>query len=243
MGVDRQDITVHAASFEHWGGPVFYASVPCSTDIFKGRRASGSGVRHRLVSLLWDHLVEMGSPHWIERPSSHSAAFPIQIVRGPLGRPHLLLGEHRGPAVSFSEGRGSLWAALCGDRSDIGIDVAGADEFQKGYPFHRVFREREIQHALELTGGEWGSASALLWSIKEAVVKALGCGFHLVDPVQINIDPSVVVGAEEGGYTFPVRLSRKALMRFPSGADRTLWVRSLPQEKAWLSITFLNWRS
>jgi phosphopantetheinyl transferase len=165
----------------------------------------------------------------------------MRVVRGPLGRPYLLLGEDRGPAVSFSEGGGNVWAALCRDQSDIGIDVAGADEFQKEYPFHRVFRDQELQHALGLTGGDWGSASALLWSIKEAVVKALGCGFHLVDPLQINVYPTVVGG--DGGYTFPVRLSTKALMQFPSSAGRSLWVRSLPEGKTWLSITLLNWQS
>jgi phosphopantetheinyl transferase (holo-ACP synthase) len=151
------------------------------------------------------------------------------------------LGEYRGPAISFSEGGGKVWAALCGDRSDIGIDVAGPDEFQKEYPFHRVFNDQELQHTLRLAGGELGSASALLWSIKEAVVKALGCAFHLVDPLQINVYPPVA--REEGVYTFPVRLSRKALMRFPIDAGRSIWVRSLPRVKMWLSITLLNRQS
>jgi hypothetical protein len=149
------------------------------------------------------------------------------------------LGEYRGPAISFSEGGGNVWAALCGDQSDIGIDVAGTDEFQKEYPFHRVFNDLELQHALRLAGGELGSASALLWSIKEAVVKALGCAFHLVDPLQINVYPSVAGG--DGGYTFPVGLSRKALMRFSVGAGRSIWVRSLPRLKMWFSIALLNW--
>jgi len=148
------------------------------------------------------------------------------------------LGEYRGPAISFSECGGNIWAALCGDLSDIGIDVAGPDEFQKEYPFHRVFNDQELQHALRLAGGELGSASALLWSIKEAVVKALGCAFHLVDPLQINVYPSVAGG--DLGYTFPVRLSRKALLRFPIDAGRSIWVRSLPHVKMWLSITLLN---
>jgi len=84
-------------------------------------------------------------------------------------------------------------------------------------------------------------ASALLWSIKEAVVKALGCGFHLVDPRQITVYPSTggAVGGD-GGYTFPVGLSEKALVRFPIAAGRSLWVRSLPQRKMWLSIALLN---
>jgi len=246
MGVDvAKDcpgVTVHVVSFVHRGGPVFYASLPygpCAAETLKGCRTNGAGDKHRLVSILWDHLVAMESPLWKRSQSSNRAAFPIQVVRGPLGRPHLLLGEYRGPAISFSEGGGKVWAALCGDESDIGIDVAGTDEFQREYPLHRVFHAQELQHALRLAGGDLEKASALLWSIKEAVVKALGCAFHLVDPRQIYVYPST---GGEGGYTFPVGLSRKALVWFPIGASRSLWVRSLPQVKMWLSIALLNWQ-
>jgi hypothetical protein len=161
------------------------------------------------------------------------------VVRGLLGKPHLLLGEYRGPAISFSEGGGKVWAALCGDESDIGIDVASTDEFHREYPLHRVFHPQELQHALRLAGGDLEKASAMLWSIKEAVVKALGCAFHLVDPRQIYIYPSIEDGV---GYTFPVDLSGNALVRFPLAAGRSLWVRSLPQRKMWLSIALLNRR-
>jgi hypothetical protein len=227
MAKDCQGLTVHAVSSVHGRGPVFYASMPCADETLK----------HRLVSTLWDHLVAMESPLWKRCQSSSEAVFPFQVVRGPLGRPHLLLGECGGPAISFSEGGGKVWAALCGDESDIGIDVAGTDEFHREYPLHRVFHPQELQHALRLAGGELEKASALLWSIKEAVVKALGCAFHLLDPRQIYVYPS---RGEEGGYTFPVGLSRKALVRFPIGAGRSIWVRSLPQVKMWLSIALLN---
>ena len=246
MGVDvakdSQGLTVHAVSFIDRRGPVFYASLPygpCATEILKRCRTNGAGDKHRLVSTLWDHLMAMESPFWKRCQSSNRAAFPIQVVRGLLGRPHLLLGEYRGPAISFSEGGGKVWAALCGDESDIGIDVARTDGFQREYPFHRVFHAEELQHALRLAGGDLEKASALLWSIKEAVVKALGCAFHLVDPRQITVYPSV---GENGGYTFPVGLSGKALLRFPIAAGRSLWVRSLPQRKMWLSIALLNRR-
>ena len=250
MGVDvakdYQGLTVHAVSFVHRRGPVFYASLPCgpcAAETLKGCGTNGAGDKHRLISTLWDHLVAMESPLWKRCQSSNRAAFPIQVVRGLLGRPHLLLGEYRGPAISFSEGGGKGGAALCGDESDIGIDVAGTDEFQREYPFHRVFHAQELQHALRLAGGDLEKASALLWSIKEAVVKALGCAFHLVDPRQITVYPSVggAVGGN-GGYTFPVGLSGKALVRFPIAAGRSLWVRSLPQRKMWLSIALLNRR-
>jgi len=90
---------------------------------------------------------------------------------------------------------------------------------------------------LRLTGGDRARASALLWSIKEAVVKALGCAFHLVAPLQVHVYPSI---DGNSGYTFPVRLSRQALVRFPSGADRSIWVCSFPREKMWLSIALLS---
>jgi hypothetical protein len=246
VATDCQGLTVHSVSFSHGRGPVFYASLPygpCATEILKRCRTNGAGDKHRLVSTLWDHLMAMESPLWQRCQSSNRAAFPIQVVHGLLGRPHLLLGEYRGPAISFSEGGGKVWAALCGDESDIGIDVAGTDEFQREYPFHRVFHAQELQHALRLSGGDLEKASALLWSIKEAVVKALGCAFHLVDPRQIYVYPSIggAVG-RDGGYTFPVGLSGKALLRFPIAAGRSLWVRSLPQRNMWLSITLLNRR-
>jgi phosphopantetheine--protein transferase-like protein len=234
-----QVLAIHAMSFVHRRGPVFYASLPLGT-------SGDETLKHRLVSFLWDHLMALDSPLWKRYQSSPRAAFPIKVVRGLLGRPHLLLGKYQGPAISFSEGGGKLWAALCGDDSDMGIDVAGPDEFkrefQRGYPFHRVFHPQELQHALRLTGGDMEKTSAMLWSIKEAVVKALGCAFHLVDPLQITVYPSEEGAEADGWHTFPVGLSGKALVRFPIAAGGSLWVRSLPQRNMWLSIALLDWR-
>jgi phosphopantetheinyl transferase len=244
MGVDMtqvcQGLTVHAVSFDHRGGPAFYASLPDDGETLKKYRANGAGDKIHLVSILLDHVTAMERSLWKFRHLLDRAAFPIHVVRDPLGRPHLLLGEYRGPAISFSEGDGKVWAALCGDASKIGIDVATADEFRGEYPCHRVFHDRELQHALRLTGGDLEKASAMLWSIKEAVVKALGCAFHLVAPLQIHIYPSTGWG---GGYTFPVCLSRKTLARSPTGTRQSIWVRSFPQAKSWLSIAILSWQS
>ena len=221
----------------HRVGPVFYASLPRDTATPSGYGAIGEEAKHRLVSTLWDHLVALESPLWIHCRSPNGAALPVKLVRGLLGRPRLLLGEYPGPAISLSEGGGKIWAALCGDGADIGIDVAGPDEFPGGYPFHRVFQPCELEHALKVAGGELAAASALLWSIKEAVVKAMGCAFHLVEPRQVTVYPAAAGSAGgDGGYTFPVDLSEKARERFPLAASRSVWVRSLPQRQQWLSI-------
>ncbi len=237
---DCREITVKAVRFPHQRGTVLYACSPCDTETIAGHRASRTADKIHLVSILREHLAGMeGSPRTDCR-FSNRADLPIQVVHDPLGRPQLLLGECEGPAISFSEGGGKIWAALCGDTSDIGIDAAGTDEFPKEYPFHRVFHAQELQHALRLTGGDLKKASALLWSVKEAAVKALGCAFHLVDPRQICVYPSAA--EKDGWYIFTVRLSGKALVRFPMMAGRCLLVRSLFQEKMWLSIALLNRR-
>ncbi len=218
-------------------GPVFYAWLPGDPETPKGHEANAEEARHRLVSVLWDHLVAMDSALRTSYLCSNRAAFPIRVVRDPLGKPHFLLGAYQGPAISFSEGGGKVWAALCGDESDVGIDVAEAAQFQGDYPFHRVFNVEELQHVLRLAGGDLEKASALLWSVKEAVVKALGCAFHFVDPLQIHVYPSM---RGDDGFTFPVRLSGKALARFGPGAGLSLWVRSFPQVKMCVSIAVLN---
>jgi len=223
---DRQDVVVHAVRLVPCGGLVFYASAPGNSATSTGCVTSRTEDRRRLVTILCEHLF------------SNRVALPIQLVHDALGRPHLLLGEHRGPAISFSTAGEEVWAALCGDESEIGIDAAGSAEFQEGYPVHRVFHEQELQQALELAGGDLAKAASLLWSIKEAVAKALGCAFHLVAPRDIHVFPSAVV---DGAHAFSVRLSGKAHVCFPMAKRWPIAVRSLAQAERWLSIAALNW--
>ena len=252
MAEDREEIAVHAMTPINQRGPVFYASLPFDAKIFKGHEANGVEARRRLISILWHHLSAMNNPSSTIHSASSSPAFPIQVDHDRLGKPHLLLGAHQepGPAISFSEGGGKVWAALCGDESNVGIDVADTVEFQGEYPFARVFHAEELQHAMNLTDGDLQKAAALLWSVKEAVVKALGCAFNLVAPLQIHVQPAMEgncrgtddadVIAEDDEYIFPVRLSGKALARFPIGAGQSLWAHSFPQAGSWLSIAVLH---
>lgn len=235
---DRREVLVQAVRPVPCGGVVFYASVPGNSATSAGCVSGRTENRRRLVTVLWEHLRARESPLWKLPHFSNRVALPVQLVHDTLGRPRLLLGEHRGPAVSFTTAGEEVWAALCGDESDIGIDVAGSAEFQEGYPLHRVFHAQELHQALELAGGDLAKAAALLWSVKEAVAKALGCGFHLVAPRDIHVYPSAV---EDHGPAFSVSLSGKALLRFPMAERRPITVRSLHQAGTWLSIAALNW--
>lgn len=234
---DRREGIVQAVRPVPCGGVVFYASVPENPATSDGCVTRRTENRRRLVTLLWEHLRAKESPLGKRPHFSHQAALPIRLVHDTLGRPHLLLGEHRGPAISFSTAGEEVWAALCGDESEIGIDVAGSADFQEGYPVHRVFHGQELHQAMELAGGDLAKAAALLWSIKEAVAKALGCAFHLVAPRDIHVDPS---SGEGGGFAFSVRLSGNALVRYPMAGRRSITVRSLPGAETWLSIAALH---
>ena len=214
---DCQEITVKAVRFPHQRGTVLYACLPCDTETIAGHRASGQQIRFIWYlfcgSILWGWKVLPGQT--VVSPIERIYQFRWSMAR--LAGRNCCWENCEGPAISFSEGGGKIWAALCGDPSDIGIDVAGTDEFPKEYPFHWVFHAQELQHALRLTSGDLEKASALLWSIKEAAVKALGCAFHLVDPRQVCVYPSAA--EKDGWYIFTVCLSGKALMRFPMMAE------------------------
>ena len=227
------EVTVHWMYPPHRGGPVFYSSLAGDSE----------NCRQRLITALWEQLLALESSQWDHCQASDPGTLPLQVVYGPLGNPTLMIGEFRGPALSFSEGGGRVWAALCGGESDIGIDVAGSDEFPENYPVGRVFNAEELQHAERLTGGDTAAACALLWSVKEAFVKALGCAFHFVDPLQVRVSPpDEEAPGPDSGYAFPVGLSAKSLLRFPPSASRHVSVHARSLSQLWLSIAHLDRR-
>jgi hypothetical protein len=151
------------------GSPVLYAS-----DL------AGPGVKERLVRRLLASLSgqETGGAARLERG-------PVTLETTVLGQPRLRLKGHPGPAVSFSQAAGCLWAALA-CTGQVGVDAALPAEFEAGYPIARAFRPAELDWARPLSGGTTADAAALLWALKEAAVKALGVGFHFLDPLAVE---------------------------------------------------------
>jgi hypothetical protein len=114
-----------------------------------------------------------------------------------LGRPLLLdsAGAELPARLSFSRlgkraeangPEGRQWAAAmrAEDAAGLGLDVAAPEEFAPPYPVARAFAPEELAaaHGSGLAGQD---ALALLWSLKEAAAKALGTGFHRVEPLEL----------------------------------------------------------
>ncbi|MGC9196968.1 MAG: 4'-phosphopantetheinyl transferase superfamily protein [Syntrophobacteraceae bacterium] len=104
-----------------------------------------------------------------------------------LGRPELTTGYGQPAAVSFSWQEDTLWTALSLLCPRIGIDAALCADFNVGYPFAKIFNACEWQASSALLKAGSAHAASFLWSVKEATVKMLGCGFNFVEPRRICV--------------------------------------------------------
>lgn len=186
------------------GGSILFASTK-----------SELGAGHRLAFTLMRALARL-DPHWSHWPGESA----LSLHKSTLGGPCLLLGEKQGPSLSFSYGRGRLWAALC-SKGRVGIDVAYPEDFVTGYPFARAFRPEELDCARALCDDDKARGAALIWSAKEASVKANGAGFNHFDPLQVRVGAPLI---KEQGFLFEVLADRPI----------TAWART--EDTGWLCV-------
>jgi phosphopantetheinyl transferase len=139
-----------------------------------------------------------------------------------LGKPRLFLGDREGPSLSFSYEEKRLWAAM-GQDGPVGIDVAYPEEFPENYPFPRAFNADELECAEGLCRGNRARGAALLWSVKEAAVKAIGTGFHFLDPLDVEVEISHF---QEPWIVF----------KLSAGRSITAWARE--ERKGWVTLAW-----
>jgi hypothetical protein len=204
--------------------PALLASVPAAPPRRAGSGSSGGQLtKEFLVAALGEN-------------SPAGRLLDLTLTRNHLGKPHLLVGGAPGPAVSFSWSAGGWWAALGTSRSWIGLDAASPEEFAGAYPCQRVFGDREWQTAVSLTAGDREEAAALLWSVKEAVVKAQGCGYHFFGPRQVRVE---FAGLGEQGPSWRAHLAAS----FPERVSP--WSPGFPAasvrlKEVWLTVAWMT---
>lgn len=175
----------------------------------------GAGAKERLVRRLLASLPGQETDDAGQWPPG-----PVSLQVTALGQPRLFLGGQPGPAVSFSQAAGRLYAALT-PAGQVGVDAAMPAEFEAGYPLARAFRPAELDWARPLSGGDTPGAAALLWALKEAAVKALGVGFHFLDPLAVEV---LSPRPWQGGWRVLVK----------AGRILPAWAR--PEAGGWLAI-------
>ena len=185
--------------------------------------------QQKIARILWNRGLFPSN----RTTGSHGFMQDVRVVRTSLGKPLLCVaGEFHG-GLSFSQTTGRLWAALAKDGLDVGIDAAEPLEFTGPYPFERVFGELEWRAWFDSGHETYPESAALVWSCKEAVAKAFGCGFHLIEPLDIGIVPRGKCGE---GIASRACLSDRTLRRFPALRSATIAVVSFRECHAWVSI-------
>jgi phosphopantetheinyl transferase len=197
------------------------APVPPAGEGRPGHR-HGQAAKESLARFLAEHLLGRQLPE-------------MALIQDSLGKPRIRLGGAPGPALSFSWSAGRLWAALGRSEKGLGLDAAAPAEFSGAYPFHRIFTDAEWQEALTLTAGNRAEAGALLWSIKEAAVKAWGCGFHFLSPRQVELHGA---GRDEAGYAWRVGLKNADRAGTLPGGLNPCAAISVRQPDGWLAVAW-----
>ncbi len=192
---------------------VSIARLPRSRPESKSQRQDDKAVIMRRL------LPELSSP-------DHRYA---ELVSDEFGRPYIVTSGGAVHGVSFSRDLKHIWGATsAGGR--LGIDASSFEEFADPYPFRRAFCDSELNHLNRVHGAAKHALASLLWSVKEAAVKRLGHGFHLVDPRNVRTSVSPGNGSD---FFSEVTLDKTSALL---GRSDSIPVYSFSSGSGWLSI-------
>jgi len=210
---------------------VLYCSTSCKTR--EDGRSARQQAKAELVPLLLGRMHPKFAASRFGGPDCARCSSSIALSHGSLGRPVLYVDGRKGPSVSFSHVHGIVWAAMGLGSVGVGIDAAHGNEFQHSYPFDRAFHRDELLLCIGRCRNNRQEAAAMLWSVKEAAAKALGCGFHLLDPLDLRVDPS---SEADSTSAVLVRVGQTAADKAPCLTCTHVAVRIFRDSDYWVSV-------
>jgi phosphopantetheinyl transferase len=178
-------------------------------------------------------FAAVSQDYGFEEPNASSW---IRIRSDALGKPELYINGRKGPSVSFAHVSGVTWGALCLTEAIVGIDAASSDEFPMNYPFHRAFHYEELSNAHDLTYGNISYAAALIWTAKEAVIKCIGTGFHMIDPLDLRI---IAKPTTSESYDYVAHFDNKILRRLPELLENSITILPLTSKGLVISVAIM----
>jgi len=160
----------------------------------------------------------------------HRAPADWIFDKTPLGKPFLRNPLDAAPAFSLSHTRGLVACAVT-HGADVGVDVEGIDrDVDSADIASRFFSPQEAAHLMALDDETRRGRFFELWTLKEALVKALGIGMgaslhHLAFTVsaagiRLEAPPEIDPGAWEFGLNTPEPRYRLAVAVRRHGSRR-----------------------
>lgn len=156
----------------------------------------------------------------------------LRLASTTLGKPLLLSDEHPRACVSFSYAERDIWGAITDIPWLCGVDAALEQDFDLSFPVAKVFSQAELE-AGSLVEKNRISLIALLWSAKESVVKAAGCGFHSIPPRDIRLS---FVSSMPGMLSLEGNLSMRPNDRGVGYLPGIFHIVSFVHGRAWISV-------
>ncbi len=172
------------------------------------------------------------SPKAGSEPARSDRTGALLLTTDELGCPRARISGEEHVSVSFSRCMDRLWACVCRGRCSVGIDASCASEFPDRYPVHRAFHQNERNQLMGRYGLSSQEVTAMVWSVKEAVVKALGCGFRLIDPLDVAVE---WVGMGTAG-DWSIRLLSTARKRLATRNDFRVQARTFRLSTQFVSV-------
>jgi phosphopantetheinyl transferase len=174
--------TIRSRRFGTLGSEVFYTRI-----VYGSRTLRPEDRREIKLKMARCLVAAMGVKNHLEKGFLISNNLVLNIRSDCLGKPTLELLGWGDFSISFSYGPGEVWGAMANANLSCGIDVAFPLEFLPPYPLQRAFRPRELQTLSSVYNFFPSEAAGFLWSAKESLIKALGIGFNLCDPLDLSL--------------------------------------------------------
>lgn len=157
---------------------------------FEKRRREWLAGRLALKALLIESFQNLASKRFNQ----------LQILKEEGGAPRLALDEGETPIpISLSHSNGSIFCACSTGQSPIGVDLELIEERSQAF-ISDYFTPEEISQVERHTPQKRSLYSTLVWSAKEAVLKALSIGLKM-DTRRINVNPEST--SFEAGWKIP----------------------------------------
>lgn len=154
----------------------------------------------------------------------------IQILKEPSGAPFILVenGKQTRVEISFSHSHEHVFAACSSEDIRFGTDLEWIESRSKEF-VEDYFTENEIRQVLSSDPDQADLITTVIWSAKEAVLKALRTGLSL-DTRKIEIGFTTEPSEKEGWLRLEIKPPSRLLWRREGDFVETLCILEKPEQ-------------